>query len=88
MQSEKGSYSMVAGRFNRNAWHNTRHSRSYRTGTVLSILVGLVFCLIIFLFVRNDGLTKNVARKQEKPRYEKSEVSSAVPLNDKIAVAD
>jgi len=81
MQNEKRTYSPVTMPFN-------RHIVSYRTGTLLSIVVGLIFCFIIFMFIGHNPLAKNAAGKQTKPRYEKTGINGAVPFNDKIAVAE
>jgi len=84
MQSEKRYYSSVTNAFDSNA----RHIVSYRTGSLLSIVIGLVFCFFVFLFIKHyNPLAKNASGKQSNSRFEKTEVNGAVPFNDKIAVA-
>lgn len=81
MQSKKRSYSPITMPFN-------RHIVSFGTGSLLSIVIGLIFCFIIFMFIGHSSLAKNAAGKQIKPRYENSGINDAVPFNDKIAVAE
>ena len=88
MQSEKRYYSPANVPFNKIVWYNTRRSGSYRTGTLLSIAVGLIVCLVVFMIISRSPLAKKPSGEEDKPRYEKTEINRAVRVNDKIAVAE